>query len=82
MDTRGLCTLENTQNYTIKSGLFNFADLWKDLKIPSLTNAWKKLLIDADPEYNFEGFEAKDFYCVMQQVGEKDMALDDVQNWL
>ena len=74
-DTRGLRTLENIQNYTIKSAIFNFANSWKDLKISTLANSWKKLLTGADPDYEFEGFEATDFYHVLQHAGEKDITL-------
>ena len=64
-DTRGLRTLENIKNYTIKSAIFNFANSWKDLKISTLANSWKKLLTGADPDYEFEGFEATGFYRVL-----------------
>ena len=42
-----------------------FANSWKDLNISTLANAWKKLLMDADSEYDFDGFEASNFYCVL-----------------
>ena len=81
-DTRGLRTLEDIRNYTIKFAIFNFANSWKNLKISTLANSWKNLLINADPDYDFEGFEATDFYHVLQHAGKKDITLDDVQDWL
>ena len=56
-DTRGLRTLEKIKSYNIKSGIYNFASSWKQVKISTLANYWKKLLQDIDPELDFEGFE-------------------------
>lgn len=81
-DTRGLRTLQKMKNYNLKSGLFNFASSWKDLKISTLANSWKKLLYDADQDLDFEGFEAADFHRILVRGGETEVTMDDVQEWL
>ena len=70
-DTRGLRTLEKIKTYNIKSGIYNFASVWKQVKISTLANCWKKLLQDIDPELDFEGFEAQDFHRVFQACREQ-----------
>ena len=81
-DTRGLRTLNNIKTYSIKSAIFNFASAWKQVRISTLANCWKKLLLDVDPELDFKGFEAQDFHRIFQASGERDVSLDDVENWL
>ena len=81
-DTRGLRTLEKIKSYNIKSGIYNFASTWKHVKISTLANCWKKLLQDTDPELDFDGFEPKDFHRVFQVCGEREVSLEDVDNWL
>ena len=49
-DTRGLRTLEKIKSYNIKSGIYNFISAWKQVKISTLANCWKKFLQDIDPE--------------------------------
>ena len=49
-DTRGLRTLKKIKSYNIKSGIYNFASAWKQVKISTLANCWKKFLQDIDPE--------------------------------
>ena len=65
-DTRGLRTLNNIRGYNLKSGLYNFASAWKNVKITTLANrpSWKKLLLDQDPELDFEGFSPDDFHQI------------------
>ena len=77
-DTRGLRTLKKIKSYVIKSGIYNFASAWKQMKISTLANCWKKLFQDID----FEGFEPKDFHRVFQVWGEREVLLEDVENWL
>ena len=78
-DTRGLRTLENIKSCNIKSGIYNFASAWKQVKISTLANCWKKLLQDINPELDFE---PKDFRQVFQVCGEREVSLEDVENWL
>ena len=40
-DTRGLHMLEKIKSYNIKSGIYNFASAWKQVKISTLANCWK-----------------------------------------
>ena len=80
-DTRGLRTLKKIKSYNIKSGIYNFTSAWKQVKISTLANCWKKLLQDIDPELDFEGFKPKDFHRVFQVCGEREVSLD-VENWL
>ena len=79
-DTRGLQTLQNIKTYNLMSGIFNFVNAWKQVKISTLANCWKKLLQDIDPELHFEGFEAHDFHRVFQVCGEREVSLEDVEN--
>ena len=81
-DTRGLRTLNNIKTYNIKSAIFYFASAWKQVRISTLANCWKKLLLDVDPELDFKGFEAQDFHRIFQASGEREVSLDDVENWL
>ena len=75
-------TLEKIKTYNIKSGIYNFASAWKQVKISTLANCWKKLLQDIDPELDFKGFKAQDFHRVFQACGEREVSLEDVENWL
>ena len=74
--------LEKIKSYNLKSGIYNFAGAWKQVKISTLANCWKKLQQDIDPELDFEGFEPKDFHRVFQACREWEVSLDDVENWL
>jgi hypothetical protein len=49
-DTRGVRTLQNLHKYSIKSAIFNFAAVWKEIKTTTLANGWIKLLQDTEPE--------------------------------
>ena len=80
-DTRGLRMLNNIRGYNLKSGLYNFASAWKDVKITTLANCWKKLLLDQYPELNFEGFTPDDFHQIFLRTGETDITVEDVENW-
>ncbi|XP_045127992.1 tigger transposable element-derived protein 7-like [Portunus trituberculatus] len=80
-NTRGLRTRENIKSYTIKSQFLTLL-ICGDLKISTLANSWKKLLQNTEPDYDFEGFEAGDFQRVLQRADEKDVTLEDVQEWL
>jgi hypothetical protein len=48
--TRGVRTLQNLHEYSIKSTIFNFAAAWKEMKTMTLANGWTKLLHDMEPE--------------------------------
>ena len=81
-DTRGQRTLNNIKSYNLKSGIFNFASAWKQVKLTTLANSWKKLLSDEDSDIEFEGFEPDDFHEIMVRAGETDVTVADVENWL
>ncbi|XP_042203529.1 tigger transposable element-derived protein 7-like [Homarus americanus] len=81
-DTRGQRTVNNVKNYNLKSAIFNLAASWKTLKTTTLVNAWKKLLYNVEVEYDFEGFEARDFHHILKRAGENDVTEDDIRNWL
>ncbi|KAG7158270.1 Tigger transposable element-derived protein 7-like 37 [Homarus americanus] len=81
-DTRGQRTVNNVKNYNLKSAILNLAASWKALKTTTLANAWKKLLYNVEVEYDFEGFEARDFHRILKRAGENDVTEDDIRNWL
>ncbi|KAG7154717.1 Tigger transposable element-derived protein 7-like 9 [Homarus americanus] len=81
-DTRGQRTVNNVKNYNLKSAIFNLAASWKALKTTTLANAWKKLLYNVEVEYDFEGFEARDFHHILKRAGKNDVTEDDIRNWL
>ncbi|KAG7164360.1 Tigger transposable element-derived protein 7-like 65 [Homarus americanus] len=81
-NTRGICTLANIKKYNLKSAIFNFAAAWKDVKISTLDNSWKKLLLDTEPELDFEGFEVTNFHCVLHHGRENNKTMEDVETWL
>ncbi|XP_062854201.1 tigger transposable element-derived protein 7-like [Trichomycterus rosablanca] len=81
-DRRVQRTLNNINNYNLKSAIYNFASSWRDVKITTLSNVWKKLLLDKDFECDFLGFEPQDFHQVLLCAGEKDVTFEDVENWL
>ncbi|XP_066965477.1 tigger transposable element-derived protein 7-like [Macrobrachium rosenbergii] len=78
--TRGERTAANI-NYNLKSVIFTVAAAWKTVKTNTLANAWKKLLYDDEIEYDFEGFEAKDFHRILHRSSQTDVTEDDVQTW-
>jgi hypothetical protein len=61
-DARGKSTLQNIRNYNIKSAVFNWGDAWREVKVSVLANCWKKILADAEPVYDFEGFGPAGFH--------------------
>ncbi|KAG7159730.1 Tigger transposable element-derived protein 7-like 2, partial [Homarus americanus] len=65
-----------------ESAIFNLAASWKALKTTTLANAWKKLLYNVEVEYDFEGFEARDFHHILKRAGKNDVTEDDIRNWL
>lgn len=71
-DTQGLCTLANIKYYKIESAIYNFAYSWRDLKI-----SLKMLLLDAESQLDFEGFET-DFHHVLHREGETEVTVKDV----
>jgi hypothetical protein len=81
-DTRGTRTPQNLHAYNIRSAIFNLAAAWKDMKITTLANAWKKLLYDVEPEMDFEGVEASNFRDSLLTAGNKIATENDVEQWL
>ena len=82
VDIRGERTLANIKNYNIRSAIYNFAAAWQDLKVPVLSNSWKRLIADEDTEVNFEGCQAEDFLRMLQRGGEVSTSIEDVTDWL
>ncbi|KAG7170183.1 Tigger transposable element-derived protein 7-like 50, partial [Homarus americanus] len=79
VDTRGQRTLQNLRNYDIKAAIFNWAAAWKDVKVLTLANGWKKLLQNVDLADDFEGFEVADYdrnlkKAVTKLLTEKEIA--------
>ena len=56
-DTRGQRTLKNMKTYDIKSAIYNFVSGWKDVKITTLSNSWKKIMLDEYPDLHFAKLE-------------------------
>ena len=81
-DNRGAQTLANIKAYNIRSAIFNMAYSWSDIKISTLANSWKKLLMDEEVEADFVGFEAEDLQRQLQTAGEVGPSVDDVRDWL
>ncbi|KAG7155529.1 Tigger transposable element-derived protein 7-like 31, partial [Homarus americanus] len=42
----------------------------------------EKTLYNVEVEYDFEGFEARDFHHILKRAGENDITEDDIRNWL
>ena len=82
VDMRGERTLANIKNYNICSAIYNFAAAWQDLKVPVLSNSWKRLIADEDTEVNFEGCQAEDFLGLLRCGGEVSTSIDDITDWL
>ena len=80
-ETTGLRQLNNIKSYSLKLGLYNFESAWKDVKITTLANCWKKLMLGQDPELDFEGFLLEDFHQIFLCNGETDITVEDVENW-
>ena len=82
VDIRGERTLANIKNYNIRSAIYNFAAAWQDLKVPDLSNSWKRLIADEDTEVNFEGCQAEDFLGLLRRGGEVSISINDITDWL
>ena len=82
VDIRGECTLANIKYYNIRSVIYNFAAAWQDLKVPVLSNSWKRLIADEDTEVIFEGCQAEDFLGLLRRGGEVSTSIDDITDWL
>ena len=81
-DTRGKRTLEKLRAYNLKQAIFNFCEAWKQVKVTTLANAWKRLLFDVEaPVSDFHGFEAEDFSHMLASGGE-EASPQDVEDWL
>ena len=74
--------MANIKNYNIRSAIYNFAAAWQDLKVPVLSNSWKRLIADEDTEVNFEGCQAEDFLSLLRRGGEVSTSIDDITDWL
>lgn len=48
-DTRGKHTLNNILSYNLKTGTYNFASAWKEVKLTALSNCWKKVDVKQRP---------------------------------
>ncbi|KAG7168689.1 Tigger transposable element-derived protein 7-like 44, partial [Homarus americanus] len=82
VDTRGQRTLQNLRNYDIKAAIFNWAAAWKDVKVLTLANGWKKLLQDVDLADDFEGFEVADYDRNLKKAGEDSITKEFFWEWL
>ena len=82
VDIRWERTLANIKNYNIRSAIYNFAAAWRDLKVPVLSNSWKRLIADEDTEVNFKRCQAEDFLSLPRRGGEVSTSIDDITDWL
>ena len=48
----------------------------------SLSNSWKKLILFKDSDLDFAGLERKDFHQTLLRAGEREVSVEDVENWL
>ena len=64
----------NMKTCNIKSAIYNFASAWKDVKMTTLSNSWKELILDEDPDLDFAGFELNDFHQTLLHAGEKSVS--------
>lgn len=81
-NTSGAHTLENFKNYSVHSVIFNLAEAWKQIPISTLGNAWKVLLCGSDIEADFVGFVLEDFVSVAQQGSKKEVAENEIADWI
>ena len=81
-DTRGQRTLSNIKNYNIKSASYNIASAWNYVKMTTLSNSWKKLMLDEDLDLDFDGLEPNDFHQALLRAGEIEVSVEDVEDWL
>ena len=81
-DTRGQQTLKNMMTYIVKSAIYNFASAWNDVKMTSLSNSWKKLMLDEDPELHFARIEPNYLHQALILAEEREVSVEDVENRL
>ncbi|XP_050527960.1 tigger transposable element-derived protein 7-like [Daktulosphaira vitifoliae] len=81
-DRRRQKTLQNLKDYNIRSMIFNFASVVKDIKPSTLINSWKKLLINEEVEPDTAELETEDFLNTFHQGGENLTTLEDIELWL
>ncbi|KAG0723161.1 Tigger transposable element-derived protein 7 [Chionoecetes opilio] len=81
-ETRGKRTLDNIKAYNIGSAIYNMNEAWGEVKLTTLSNVWKKLIMDEDLDFDFHGFEASDFHSLLYKAGENVVTLDDVHEWI
>ena len=79
-DTRGAETLENLKNYTLKNMIYKFMEAVKEVTTKTLSNGWKKLLINEDTELVIENCETEDSHQILQHNNEM-VTLEDVDQW-
>ena len=79
-DTRGQRPLRNMKTYDIKSAIYNFVSGWKDVKMTTLSNLWRKLILDDDPDLDFAGLELNGFHQALLRAGERVVSVEDVEN--
>ncbi|XP_060870177.1 tigger transposable element-derived protein 7-like [Metopolophium dirhodum] len=78
-DRRGYKTLQNLKDYNIRSMIYNFASAVKDIKLSTLINSWKKLLINEEVESDTAELETDDFHNIFHQGGENSATLEDIE---
>ncbi|KAG7164754.1 Tigger transposable element-derived protein 7-like 77 [Homarus americanus] len=81
MRTQEASALQNLRKYDIKAAIFNWAAVWKDVKVwPS--QALKKLLQAVDHVNDFEGFKVADYHHNLKKTGENMITEENVLEWL
>lgn len=71
------------QSYTLKTALCTWMESWKELKVVTLCNAWKQLLInDQVDDVDWKGFELRNFMAVLKCLGEMEVDEENVLHWL
>ncbi|KAG7175335.1 Tigger transposable element-derived protein 7-like 62, partial [Homarus americanus] len=80
-NTGGQRTLQSLRKYDIEAAIFNWAAAWKDVKVLTLANSWKKLIQDVDHVDDFEEFEVAD-YNYNLKAGEDTITEENVLKWL
>ncbi|KAG7158584.1 Nucleic acid dioxygenase ALKBH1-like [Homarus americanus] len=73
---------KNLRKHDIKAAIFNWAVEWKDVKVLTLSNGWKKLLQGVDHVGDFEGFEMADYHHNLKKAGGNTITEENVLEWL
>ena len=72
----------NIKTSNLNSAIYDFVSAWKDVKMTTPSNSWKKIMLEEDSDLDIAGPMRNDFHKTLLRDGEKEDSVEDVENRL